>query len=498
MAETVPIPTPGASAEYETLLGQLARQPQIGPLYALTPTQFAKFVAYLFTCAGHRVEDVSTKVFPHGPGVDLNLYADQEMQQLVARVEVRKYAQANPIDSGDVFEFAGVLGGAHAGGIPGYLVSTSTFTGPAYIAEQQHPKLVTLIDGSHLLRYIGYVHGSRAKQADGRERSPVPVGPEWTRRADKFKRPDRTVTRVLTVGNSKGGVAKTVTALELGIGLARRGQRVVVLDVDGQASLTLALPLPTPASVGGGKKAGKQPTVVQESPPSKDTPPGDISDYFAAKRPLQELVRQTAFARLWLVPSGQPVMPSPGARIRSTLHRMDTGGAGHPGDEVAFAEAIGTLAACGAPDGSHYDWIILDTPPAQSRYARAALAAAHDVLICVGAEAFAAQGVNGLLETADAMRALMGGGTTIVGAVITRWQAAPKPALKDARLKLDNSLALEGVSVLGEIPSDDRVDLTNRNAIAGGVMDAVKGLFHFDKSPATVAYGHLIDALLAV
>ena len=41
--------------------------------------------------------------------------------------------------------------------------------------------------------------------------------------------------------NQKGGCAKTVSSVNLGIGLAREGRRVLLVDVDSQGSLTASL-----------------------------------------------------------------------------------------------------------------------------------------------------------------------------------------------------------------------------------------------------------------
>ena len=46
---------------------------------------------------------------------------------------------------------------------------------------------------------------------------------------------------VTAITNQKGGVLKTTTAENIGIGMAREGKRVLLVDMDPQASLTIAL-----------------------------------------------------------------------------------------------------------------------------------------------------------------------------------------------------------------------------------------------------------------
>ena len=52
--------------------------------------------------------------------------------------------------------------------------------------------------------------------------------------------------KVIAVTNQKGGVGKTTTTANLGIGLAQQNKRVLLIDADAQGSLTLSLGYPKP------------------------------------------------------------------------------------------------------------------------------------------------------------------------------------------------------------------------------------------------------------
>ena len=55
--------------------------------------------------------------------------------------------------------------------------------------------------------------------------------------------------KVIAIGNQKGGTAKSTTACNLGIGLAREGERVLLIDADAQGSLTASLGFKEPDSL---------------------------------------------------------------------------------------------------------------------------------------------------------------------------------------------------------------------------------------------------------
>jgi len=159
------------------------------------------------------------------------------------------------------------------------------------------------------------------------------------------------------VTNQKGGSGKTTTAVNLAAAMGERGPRVLVIDLDSQASASSWL---------GADDAGKE-----------------ILEVFTEGRDLLPLVRETGVKNVDLVPSS------------SWLVGVEKALAGEVGAETIFRRAIERL-----PRG-RWDYILLDCPPSLGTLALSALVAAQHVLVPVETRVMALKGMADLVRTVE-------------------------------------------------------------------------------------------------
>jgi chromosome partitioning protein len=293
---------------------------------------------------------------------------------------------------------------------------------------------------------------------------------------------------VLTVANIKGGVAKTTSALNIALALSDlHGKRVLLLDLDGQASLTRSLPAPPAVQPGASDGAATRATAARGArattatqPPERDTI--TLADYLRGSAPLTSIIRPTRFAGVWLAPAAHD------------LYRLQVAGADRAQLELALAEAIRTATV---PDDSEDtsgeriapNWIILDTPAGDTFYARAALTAADHILIPAYPETYGAFGLDETLQLIRTMNALTTNTAAwqsrLLGCVVTRWKSGTNATANLATLK--TLLANERIHLFQSlIPLDERVETANRGAIKG----ERRGLFHLSAQPGPAALAY--------
>ncbi|RRN55436.1 ParA family protein [Pseudoxanthomonas sp. SGNA-20] len=165
--------------------------------------------------------------------------------------------------------------------------------------------------------------------------------------------------RVWAIANQKGGVGKTTTTLALGRGLAARGSRVLLVDLDPHSSLTRTFGVPA------------------------DPAPEGVMELFATPpRPLASLARTSAVERLDYVCA------------QTALATLERRSANQPGLGLALAQALARHA------GQH-DYVLLDCPPTLGLLMINALAAADRAIIPTQAEPLALHGLAGMRRTAE-------------------------------------------------------------------------------------------------
>ena len=178
---------------------------------------------------------------------------------------------------------------------------------------------------------------------------------------------------ILAVANQKGGVGKTTTTLNLGMALAERGRRVLLVDLDPQGCLTLAL--------GNTNEEGGSWALFEE---------------------VGEVPVRTVAEGLALIPGGVEMAEMEG-RLKGTAAQA-----------TVLRERLGGLTP-------QYDYVLLDCPPGLGALALAGLQVAEAVLIPMQCDYLALRGVALILRVIELVREGANPQLWIVGIVPTMY-----------------------------------------------------------------------------
>lgn len=193
------------------------------------------------------------------------------------------------------------------------------------------------------------------------------------------------MTNVVAVANQKGGVGKTTTTLNLGAALAELGQRVLLVDLDQQGSLTIS--------------AGINPEGLS------DTIYTTLSSFAdpKIKQPtsLRSIIHPISSMQLDLAPANIEL-----AALDLELTRAYN-------REHILKRALEPIRAA-------YDYIILDCPPSLGLIVINALTAANTVIIPLQTDYLATKGVKLLMDTIEAVMAQLNPSLQIGGILLTQ------------------------------------------------------------------------------
>lgn len=192
----------------------------------------------------------------------------------------------------------------------------------------------------------------------------------------------------VVIANQKGGVGKTTTALALGSGLARLGERVLLVDGDPQGNLSLffmGLPASCGDSASGGEEAGRgicELLKVLVEGNSARGGSGFGGGEAAAKLVLAEYLSKA-------VRPGLDLLPCAARGLRSEFCDADIRAAS-PG----FSAVIDSARA-------DYDWIIVDSSPSDGALERLLLSSCEAVVIPLEFQLFSIAGLEAMIRDVE-------------------------------------------------------------------------------------------------
>ncbi len=183
------------------------------------------------------------------------------------------------------------------------------------------------------------------------------------------------MSRIISVANNKGGVGKTTTVINLGAGLQRQGEKVLIIDLDPQANMSQSLRI-----------------INQER---------NIYRAIKGEGPLEPV---EILPGLDAIPSTLDLL---GAEIELATE---------PGREYILKELIEPLR-------SHYSYILIDTPPSLGLLTINAMTASQEVIIPLQAEYLATQGLTRLMEIVEKIQKRLNKELRIGGVFITQYDS---------------------------------------------------------------------------
>lgn len=171
--------------------------------------------------------------------------------------------------------------------------------------------------------------------------------------------------RTIAFFNQKGGTAKTTSTLNVAAGLVERGHRVLVIDMDPQASLSMAVGIDIPK--------------LERS----------IYDVLVDDEVrLRDVLLPSSLADVWIAPS-HPDLAAAELELLNVLER-----------ERRFAYSLSGLA------GDAFDYLLVDSPPALNILSINILVAVQELVVPIEPHPLSMMVLHRLFDTISRVRRL--------------------------------------------------------------------------------------------
>ncbi len=193
---------------------------------------------------------------------------------------------------------------------------------------------------------------------------------------DAYNEKSPNKTTIIAVVNQKGGVGKTTTCINLAAGLARRGFRVLIIDLDPQSNASLGLNV----------------TVDQFSP--------SIYDVMVNNLDLEQAIVPTYIKNLDIAPASS-LLTGAQLEIADLLGR-----------ERLLRTSVWRMLNAHV---RHYDYILMDCSPSLNLLTINGLVAAQCVLVPLQAHYFSLEGMKELFSTLKVVRDRINSDLEILG-----------------------------------------------------------------------------------